>query len=75
MLLGLALLVMGLPAAENGTKYHYRVTTVNPEDEESSPSGEITRAPLRSPIVRRGDAHPIRMVVETCFSRFPMFHF
>jgi len=36
-------------SAENGTKYHYRVTTVNPEDEESSPSGEITKTPFAEP--------------------------
>lgn len=36
-------------AAENGTKYHYRVTTVNPENEESSASGEITKTPFAEP--------------------------
>ena len=36
-------------AAENGTKYHYRVTTVNPEEEESGASGEITKTPFAEP--------------------------
>lgn len=33
----------------NGTKYYYRVTAVNPEDEESDGSGEIAKTPFSSP--------------------------
>ncbi len=35
--------------AENGTKYYYRVTSVNPEDEESSASNEVGKAPFSDP--------------------------
>ena len=35
--------------AENGTKYYYRVTTVNPEDEESAASNEVERTPFSDP--------------------------
>jgi fibronectin type 3 domain-containing protein len=36
-------------AAENGTKYYYRVTAVNPEDEESDASGEVAKTPFSDP--------------------------
>lgn len=35
--------------AENGTKYYYRVTSVNPEDEESSASNEVEKTPFSDP--------------------------
>jgi len=35
--------------AENGTKYYYRVTSVNPEDEESTASNEVERTPFSDP--------------------------
>ena len=35
--------------AENGTKYYYRVTTVNPEDEESPGSNEVGKAAFSDP--------------------------
>jgi fibronectin type 3 domain-containing protein len=34
---------------ENGTKYYYRVTAVNPEDEESSASNEVGKTPFSEP--------------------------
>lgn len=36
-------------SAENGTQYYYRVTTLNPENEESRASGEVTRTPFSDP--------------------------
>ena len=36
-------------SAENGTKYYYRVTSVNPEDEESSSSNEVGKTPFSDP--------------------------
>ncbi|MCS3953320.1 fibronectin type III domain-containing protein [Salinibacter ruber] len=36
-------------AAENGTKYYYRVTSVNPNGTESSASGEVEKTPFSSP--------------------------
>jgi fibronectin type 3 domain-containing protein len=35
--------------AQNGTKYYYRVTAVNPEDEESNASGEVAKTPFSDP--------------------------
>ena len=35
--------------AENGTKYYYRITSVNPEDEESAASNEVERTPFSDP--------------------------
>jgi fibronectin type 3 domain-containing protein len=35
--------------AENGTKYYYRVTSVNPNGTESSASGEVEKTPFSSP--------------------------
>lgn len=35
--------------ARNGTKYYYRVTSVNPEDEESTASGEVGKTPFSDP--------------------------
>ena len=35
--------------AENGTKYYYRVTAVNPEDEESAASNEVAKTPFSDP--------------------------
>lgn len=35
--------------AENGTKYYYRVTSVNPEEEESPASGEVAKTPFSDP--------------------------
>jgi len=35
--------------AENGTKYYYRITSVNPEDEESDASEEVTKTPFSDP--------------------------
>lgn len=37
------------PSAENGTKYYYRVTTVNPEGEESSASNQTAKTPFDEP--------------------------
>lgn len=34
---------------ENGTKYYYRVTSVNPEEEESPASGEVSKTPFSDP--------------------------
>lgn len=49
-------LTTGLPqanytdtTANNGTKYYYRVTAVNPEDEESDASGEVAKTPFSDP--------------------------
>jgi fibronectin type 3 domain-containing protein len=36
-------------AAENGTKYYYRVTSVNPNGTESSASGEVEKTPFSEP--------------------------
>ncbi len=35
--------------AENGTKYYYRVTSVNPNGTESSASGEVEKTPFSDP--------------------------
>jgi len=35
--------------AKNGTKYYYRVTSVNPEDEESTASNEVGKAAFSDP--------------------------
>ena len=35
--------------AENGTKYYYRVTALNPEEEESAASNEIGKTPFSDP--------------------------
>lgn len=35
--------------AENGTKYYYRVTSVNPEEVESPASGEVEKTPFSDP--------------------------
>ncbi len=35
--------------AENGTKYYYRVTSVNPNGTESSASGEVEKTPFSEP--------------------------
>jgi fibronectin type 3 domain-containing protein len=35
--------------AENGTKYYYRVTSVNPSGTESSASGEVEKTPFSDP--------------------------
>jgi len=35
--------------AENGTKYYYHVTAVNPEEEESGTSGILAKTPFSSP--------------------------
>jgi fibronectin type 3 domain-containing protein len=36
-------------SAENGTNYYYRVTSVNPEEEESSASNEVEKTPFDDP--------------------------
>lgn len=36
-------------AAENGTKYYYRVTAVDEDDNESDPSSEATATPFSNP--------------------------
>lgn len=36
-------------SAENGTTYYYRVTSVNPEDAESSASNEVEKTPFDDP--------------------------
>lgn len=36
-------------SAENGTKYYYRVTSINPEDEESPTSNEMEKTPFDEP--------------------------
>ncbi len=36
-------------SAENGTMYYYRVTSVNPEDEESPTSNEVGKTPFDEP--------------------------
>jgi fibronectin type 3 domain-containing protein len=36
-------------SAENGTTYYYRVTSVNPEDAESSASNEVEKTPFSDP--------------------------
>jgi fibronectin type 3 domain-containing protein len=35
--------------AENGTKYYYRVTSVNPSGAESDASSEVEKTPFSSP--------------------------
>jgi fibronectin type 3 domain-containing protein len=35
--------------AENGTKYYYRVTSVNPNGAESASSGEVEKTPFSDP--------------------------
>lgn len=35
--------------AENGTTYFYRVTSINPENLESKPSGEVEKTPFANP--------------------------
>ena len=37
------------PSVENGTVYHYRVTAVDKNDNESDPSGEIKQRPFSEP--------------------------
>ncbi len=39
-------------AAENGTKYYYRVTSVNPNGTESDPSSEVEKTPFSDPPAR-----------------------
>lgn len=39
-------------SAENGTTYYYRVTSVNPEDAESSASNEVEKTPFDDPPAR-----------------------
>lgn len=36
-------------SAENGTKYYYRVTSVNEDGDESGPSNEVSKTPFSDP--------------------------